>query len=255
MPTERHLCLQDAIWEAEIQAQQLQQHLLQQRMGRRSSLQRCAPSRSISMPSTSQQSTMHLNTDKSGLLATTPHDCSHFAAAVPTDTYDALPTVSEHCGEEHLTDSHLPLIRVPSSLSEVNKSPTASGTALASSSRSNGVRTGGSAGGAYVTPYMPPFGSSSRTGRQQNPLVSPSLQTVLSLAAKVHSPLHASAMHKSGQACRVRAQSSVAATAGMKTGQGLRSGCQSSSGKGKTMGDKGSMSQRSHTKLSHCLER
>lgn len=190
------------------------------------------------MPSTTQ----HCTTDKPGLVATSPLDCSHVAAAAAhADTYEALATVSEQCVEEHPTDHHLPLIRVPSSLSEVNSPPTASKSALISS-RSSGASTSGSLGVAYVVPYMPAFGSSSKTGRQRrvpeaSQTATPSLQTVLSLAAKVQPPLHASTMRKGSQAPRGRgrAQSGLAATARVKPSQG--SSCRSSSSKSRTSGD------------------
>ena len=210
------------------------------------------------MPSTCQHHTTDLTTDKLDLPATIPVDSAHFGTAAHADTYGALPTVSEHCSEEHLRDAHLPLIRVPSSLSELNSSPTASGTALVSS-RSSAASTSGSGGGAYVTPYMPPFGSSSKTGRQRrtsdvSQAATPSLQTVLSLAAKVRSPLHASAVDKGGQARgRGRARSSVSVAARVKAGQGVRSMCRSSSGK--AIGDTGLMSQSSHAKVSPSPQR
>ena len=252
--------LQDAIWEAEFQAHEWRQHLLRQRMARRSSLQRCAPSRSMSMPSSRQQCTTYMTRDTSDLPVTTALACSHISAAAHADSYDSLPTVSEHCSAEHLTDTHLPLIRVPSSLSEVNTPLTASGAALVSS-RSSAAGTSGSGGGPYVTPYMPPFGSSSKAGRQRrtsdaSQTATPSLQTVLSLAAKVRSPLHASAMYQDGQARgRGRAQSSASAAARVKADQGVGSTCRSSSGKAKTIGDQGLLSQSSPSKVSSTPQR
>ena len=201
------------------------------------------------MPSASQQCT----TD---LPATIPADCSHLATADHANKYDALSNVSEHSSEEHLTDAHLPLIRVPSSLSELNSSPTASGTALVSS-RSSAASTSGSGEGAYVMPYMPAFGSSSKTWRQRrvsdvSQAATPSLQTVLSLAAKVRSPLHASAM--GGQVRgRGRAQSSVPVAARLEAGRGVRSTCRSSSGK--AAGDTGQTSQSTHAKVSASPQR
>lgn len=246
------LRLQDAIWEAEFQAEDRQQHLIHQRLARRSSLQRCAPSRSISMPSTSQQPNSHPKRDKSDLS-----ECSPFAAASPSGTHDDLPGVSQQCGEQRrLTTAHLPLIRVPSSLNEAHPSTSASGTAMASS-RSTGVSSSGSAGAVYVTPYMPPFGSiSGKTGRQRrvsdaSQAASPSLQAVLSLAAKVPPSGHASAVLKTGQVCRMRVQPK----ARVKAGLGSRDKCVPSTGKGKTMGDKGLLRQSSHTEAPPCLHR
>ncbi|KAL3156024.1 hypothetical protein ABBQ32_013012 [Trebouxia sp. C0010 RCD-2024] len=243
---------QDAIWEAEFQAEDRQQHLIHQRLARRSSLQRCAPSRSISMPSTSQQPNSHPKRDKSDLS-----ECSPFAAASPSGTHDDLPGVSQQCGEQRrLTTAHLPLIRVPSSLNEAHPSTSASGTAMASS-RSTGVSSSGSAGAVYVTPYMPPFGSiSGKTGRQRrvsdaSQAASPSLQAVLSLAAKVPPSGHASAVLKTGQVCRMRVQPK----ARVKAGLGSRDKCVPSTGKGKTMGDKGLLRQSSHTEAPPCLHR
>lgn len=206
------------------------------------------------MPSTTQHCTSHMNTDKPGLVATSPPDCSHFAAAAAhADPCEALATVSEHCVEEHPTDHHLPLIRVPSSLTEVNSSPFASKPALISS-RSSGASISGSLGVAYVAPYMPPFGSSSKTGRQRrmpdaSQTATPSLQTVLSLAAKVQPPSHAPPLRKGGQAPRGRgrAQSSLSATARGNATQG--SSCRSSSSKSKTSGDQWLRTQGSCTEL------
>lgn len=254
------LCLQDAIWEAEFQAQEWQQHLLQQRMARRSSLQRCGPSRSVTMPSTTQHCTSQFTADKPGLVPISPLDCSHFAAAAAHgDTCEALATVREHCVEEQPTDHHLPLIRVPSSLIEVNSSPSASKSALVSS-RSSGASTSGSLGVAYVAPYMRPFGSSSKTGRQRrmpeaSQTANPSLQTVLGLAAKVQSPPHASSMRKGGQAPRGRgrAQSSLSATARVKASQG--NSCRSSNSKNKTSGDQWLRTQGSCTEFSSSPQR
>ncbi|KAL3145811.1 hypothetical protein ABBQ38_015187 [Trebouxia sp. C0009 RCD-2024] len=243
---------QDAIWEAEFQAEDRQKHLLNQRSARRSSLQRCAPSRSISMPSTSQQTNSHPNRDTSH-----PSECSPFAAAAPSGTHDDLPGVSQQYGEQQrLTTAHLPLIRVPSSLSEVHPSATASGTAMVSS-RSTGVSSSGPGGSAYVTPYMPPFGSScGKTGRQRRVLdvsdaASPSLQAVLSFAAKVRPLGHASAMPMTGQVCRMRVQPK----ARVKAGLGSRDWCQPSTSKGKTMGDKPLVRQSSHLEAPPCPQR
>lgn len=212
------------------------------------------------MPSTHQQCGTHLTTDKPDMPATTPLECSHFAAAAHADTYDALPAVNKHCTEVHLTDIHLPLIRVPSRVSEVSSSPTASGAALVSS-RSSAGSIRGSGRGAYVTPYMPPFGSSSKAGRQRRTSDAsqtgiPSLQTVLSLATKVCSPSHTSAMYQGGQARgRGRAQSGVSAAARVKAGQGVGSPRRSSSGKGRTVGDRGLLSLSSPSKVSSSPQR
>ena len=213
------------------------------------------------MPSTSQQCTTRWTADQPDLPAINAIDCSHFAAAAHAASCDALPTVSEHCSEEHCSeDAHLPLIRVPSSVSEVDSSPTASGPALVSSTRSGGS-TGGSGGVAYVTPYMPPFGSNGKAARHRkmsdaSQTASASLQTVLSLAAKMRSPSQASAMYKGNQARgRGRAQSSVSAAATTKTDRGMGSSCQSSTSKGKIAGDTGLMSQSGHAKVSSSLQR
>lgn len=196
------------------------------------------------MPATTQPSTSYLNRDKSDAS-----ECSPFAASVPTSRHDALPSVLD--SRQHLEAAQLPLIRVPSSLREVQSPTAASGTALASSRSTGGGHSNGPGGAACVIPYMPSFGSSSSRGRQRrvsdvSQAASSSLQTVLSLAAKVHSPAHASATLKPGQASRARVQP-IVATARGKAGQGLRDRRLSYTGKGKTMGGQGLMRQGSHT--------
>ena len=204
------------------------------------------------MPSTNHQCTTHLPTDKPDLPSTTPMECSRVAVAAHADWCNALSTVNEHCIEERHTDAYLPVIRLPSSLSEITSFPTAAGPALVSTRSSGGI-TSESGVGVCVTPYMPPFGSSSKAERQRRTLdarqtANPSLQAVLSLAAKVRSPLHTSAVYNGDQARgRGRAQSKVSRG---KAGQGMASTCWSSSGKGKTIGDTGPTSQSSHVKIS-----
>ena len=204
------------------------------------------------MPSTSQPSNPHPKSDNPGVA-----ECDPFAAAAPIGAPADLPGVGERRGEQqHLRTAHLPLIRVPSSVTEVNSPSVATETALVSS-RSNVLSSSGLGGGGFVTAYMPPFGSSSgKTGRQRrvsdaSQAATPSLQAVLSLAAKVRPSVHVPAVLKTGQVCRTRVQPK----ARVKAGKGPRDGCLPATGKGTTVGDKGSVRQSNHMETPSCPRR
>ena len=90
-----------------MQAQDWQQQLARQRLQVKFSMQRCGPSRSISMPSARQHYMLPLNRDK-----TSPQ-------SIGQKPLDTLPSLTESA-DEYQQPSGMPVVRVPSSLSEVN---------------------------------------------------------------------------------------------------------------------------------------
>ena len=242
--------VQDAIWEAEFQAQEWQQHLLQQRLARRSSLQRCSPSRSFSMPTARQQSSTQLSRGKSDVHGVAACSFSDDATAAPSNAQDTFPSVSEQCGQgqSNSEDACLPCIRVPSSISEVKGTPAVNATA-GISGRTNETRTAVTSGSAYATPYMPAFGSSSKAGRQRRSSdatvsVSASLQPVLSLAAKTRTASNASAMQQGSPASKAKNPSDgAAASVKPRCDQVSQAGSVLSSHKGKLSSERKASSQ------------
>ena len=246
--------VQDAIWESDIQAQEWQQHLLQQRLARRSSLQRCSPSRCVSMPSAAHQFSSQPGRSTADVHAGTPCTFSDGAAAAPGHTQDALLSSSDMgCqGQNSSEDACLPCIRVPSSISEVKYISAGNGT-TGISGRTNDIQTGLTSGSACAMPYMPAFGSSSKTGRQRrssdaNVSVSASLQPVLSLAAKTRTASNASALQKGSQASKIKHRPDEAASLKPKADQTSRAGDVLSSQKGKSTSERKASSQNSSSK-------
>ncbi|KAL0024393.1 hypothetical protein WJX79_008860 [Trebouxia sp. C0005] len=84
---------QEALWESEFQAQEWQQQLHLQRVRARPSLQRFGPSRSISLPSTSQQYQAQLTRAKTGTHSHASSYTKQSNTSLPATLLSPLPTV------------------------------------------------------------------------------------------------------------------------------------------------------------------
>ena len=130
--------IQEALWESEFQAQEWQQQLLLQRVRARPSLQRFGPSRSISLPSSSQQYQSQLPRVKTGASSHASNYTKQSNAQLSATMLSPLPTVSEtvdHSDQQCQPVPIIPLIKVPSSTSEAYAHSAANAVAVANSDR------------------------------------------------------------------------------------------------------------------------
>ena len=238
------ITMQEAAWEAEFQAQEWQQQLLQQRLRARPTLQRCGPSRSISMPSTSQQYMGQLHRGRCDTY-NSPGSCAKQTdAQLPAAVSGSLPSLSEDGDapiQQCQPDPAMPFIRVPSSTSQVHAN--AAAEALSSVGSFSAVPIPDAAHASSLPLHQSSTSSSSgfkpacRHGSDLGLPASKAYQPMLSLAANARTAsLHASVLHRSPQHTKSREQTEVVAAARVKAGQMAR-GAGPSSGKGKMNAD------------------
>ena len=212
-------------------------------------LQRFGPSRSISLPSTSQQHQAQLTRGKTGTYSHASTYTQQSDAPLPATMLSPLPTVNETVNQSD-QQCHpmplVPLIKVPSSTSEAYANSAASAMADANSGRSGTCAAPSSDAG----PEQPSatFCSSVKPARRRaSDLGLPASRACQPLKkaspAKAHTAsLHHPAMCTNSHTSKSRQQSEVVATR-MKAGQMARAAGLSAGGKGKLSGDVRPLSQ------------
>ena len=219
-------------------------------MRARPSLQRFGPSRSISLPSTSQQYQAQLTRPKTGTNSRASSYTKQSNAPLPATMLSPLPTVRQNVNQSDQQCQPMPLIpviKVPSSTSEAYAHFAASAVAIADSSRSGAC----AAPLSDASPEQPraSFCSSVKPARRRaSDLGLPASKACHRL--KKASPekgftasLHHPAVCNNSHTSKSKEQPEVVVTAGMKAGlvacaTGLSAGL-----KGKPSGDVRPLSQ------------
>ncbi len=242
--------IQEALWESELQAQEWQQQLLLQRVRARPSLQRFGPSRSISLPSTSQQYQSQLTRAKTGTNSHANIYTKQNDASLPATMLSPLPVVSENGSQSNQQCQPvplIPLIKVPSSTSEAYAHSAANTVAVANSNRT----------GTCAAPLSDPSPAQPRASFCSNAKPARRRASDLGLPAskacqrlKKASPgkghtasLHHPAVCNSSYTSKSKGQPEVFVTAGMKAGPVAFAAGLSAGGNGKVSGDVRPLSQ------------
>ena len=242
--------VQEAAWESELQARDWQQHLIDQRQRARPSLQRCGPSRSISMPSTSQQCQVPLSRARCDHHSSVGPYPSQSDPPVPAAALGPLPTLHDSSREsrQHCQPINMvPVIRVPCSTDEldVDAAPETPTAVHCTSSGSSAAQPST----ADAEQHRAPFSSSARRplrrqGSDVGSSASKAYQPMPSLAAGARTAsLQAAAMTRAMHSSKARDQSDVVAAARLKAVQMARGTGLSSSGKKKLGADVRLLSQ------------
>ena len=238
--------VQEAAWESELQARNWQQHLIHQRQRARPSLQRCGPSRSISLPSKSQQCQVPLSRGRCDPYSSVGPYPSQSDSSAPDAALDPLPTLrepSQHC--QLITMG--PVIKVPCSTDELDVDAAAD-TQTGVHCTSSGSCTAQTST-ADAAQHRAPFSSSARRplkrqGSDVGSSASKAYQPMPSLAASTRTAsLQTAAMTRAGQSSKAREQSEMVAAARVKAVQMARGAGLSSSGKNKLNSDVRLLSQ------------
>lgn len=242
--------VQEAAWESELQARDWQQHLIHQRQRARPSLQRCGPSRSISLPSTSQQCQVPLSRGRCDPHSSVGPYPSQSDSSAPAAALDPLPTLRDGSRESSQPCQPVtmgPVIRVPCSTDELDVDAAAdTQTAVHCSSLGSSTAQPSVADAAQ---HRAPFSSSARRplrrqGSDVGSSTSKAYQPIPSLAASTRTAsLQTAAMTRAGQSSKAREQSEMVAAARVKAVQMARGAGLSSSGKNKLSADVRLLSQ------------
>ena len=242
--------IQEALWESEFQAQEWQQQLCLQRVRARPSLQRFGPSRSISLPSTSQQYQSQLTRAKTGTNSHASSYTKQSNAPLPATMQSPLPAVSKNGSQSNQQCQPvplIPLIKVPSSTSEAYAHSAASAVAVANSDRSGTC----AASLSDASPAQPraSFCSNVKPARRRaSDLGLPASKACQRLKkaspGKGHTTsLHHPAVCSNSHTSKSKQQPEVVITAGMKAGPVAFATGLSAGGKGKASGDVRPLSQ------------
>ena len=221
-----------------------------QRVRARPSLQRFGPSRSISLPSTSQQYQSQLPRGKTG---TNSHASSHAKqsnASLPATVLSPLPTVNENGSQSNQQCQPvplIPLIKVPSSTSEAYAHSAAGAVAIANSDRS-GTCAAPLSDSSTEEPKASFFSSAKAARRRASDLGLPASKACQRLKraspTKGHiASLHHPAVCNSSHTKKSKGQPEMFVTAGMKAGPVAFVTGLSVGGRGKVSGDVRPLSQ------------
>lgn len=242
--------IQEALWESEFQAQEWQQQLLLQRVRARPSLQRFGPSRSISLPSTSQQYQSQLTRPHTGTNSYASSHTNQSNAPLPATMLSPLPTVSENGNQSNQQCqpvSLIPLIKVLSSTSKAYAHSAAHTVAVANSDRS-GTCAVSSSDSSPVQPRASFCSNAKPARRRASDLGLPASKACHRLKkaspGKGHTTsLHHPAVCSNSHTSKSKQQPEVVITAGMKAGPVAFATGLSAGGKGKASGDVRPLSQ------------
>ncbi|DBA75598.1 TPA: hypothetical protein ACH3X2_009152 [Trebouxia sp. C0005] len=241
---------QEALWESEFQAQEWQQQLHLQRVRARPSLQRFGPSRSISLPSTSQQYQAQLTRAKTGTHSHASSYTKQSNTSLPATLLSPLPTVSENVkqsDQQCQPVSPIPLIKVPSSTSEAHAHSAASTVAVANSDRS-GTCAAPASDASPEQPRASSCSSARPAQRRASDLGLPASKACHRLKKAPPGNSHTASLHRpavcnSSHTSKSKQQPEVVVTAEKKAGPMACVPGLSAGGKGKVSGDVRPLSQ------------